>query len=95
MSMSTSIRPKEYRLRGVPQRYQVIKDTMPWSDWRMVGSTGGRSFEYLEPKQIISATYGKYANPHISLTSALLEERRREIDRENRKIHGRSERSDT
>jgi hypothetical protein len=93
--MSTYTRPEDYKLKAVPQRYQIVNETIPWSRWGMVVSTGVRSNEYLDPNLIISATYGKYANPHISLTRALLEEHRREIDRENRRIHGHTELSNT
>jgi len=56
--------------------------------WMRDNSNDNFIFGNLIHTSIINSTYGKFSNKHISLTQALLDERKAEIDRENRKyIH--------
>jgi hypothetical protein len=85
---STYVRPEEYKYGILHEgqfhptgtnRYIRI---CGWFDLNANNSIGDTS-----QNSVILSTYGKYAHDQISLTDSLLNDRRAEIDLENRKFH--------
>ena len=82
MDSSTAILPFDFQLDTVPLKYIGTQETEKHGIQWINKSIGGKSTENLGPKLFFTSTHGKYSHPKISLTDALLEERKDEIKRE-------------
>lgn len=88
MITSTYVHPKEYQCGKVIENHFSPTGT---NKYVTLWFRDDSNYEYfvgsISQNDVILSTYGKYAHKRISLTQALLNERKAEIDRENRKFH--------
>lgn len=95
MLLSTNVNLKDYQIRTIHETNHDVRNTYIPLEVFDRASIGYQTLEHLYLNHIITTTFGKYADAQISLTKALLEERKAEVDREDIKVNVHKERSNS